>query len=76
MQIKLTLAYLSERGWELRTAVVQEAYVQGVSTLLVAVVVQVLGLQGISKSQGSRLCQGLDAEVERFRKRPLTDSYP
>ncbi len=55
---------------------VQEAYVQGISTLRVAEVVQALGLQGISKSQGSRLCQELDAEVERFRTRPLTGPYP
>jgi putative transposase len=35
-----------------------------------------LGLEGISKSQVSRLCAALDAEVERFRTRPLTAAYP
>src|SRR5437660_2734643 len=46
-------------------AVVQEAYVQGVSTRRVDDLVQALGMQGISKSQVSRLCQELDKEVER-----------
>lgn len=58
------------------TAVVQEAYVQGVSTRRVDDLVQALGMTGISKSQVSRLCESLDAEVERFRSRPLDDLYP
>ena len=57
-------------------AVVQEAYVQGVSTRRVDELVQALGIGGISKSQVSRLCQALDAEVERFRTRPLVGPYP
>lgn len=57
-------------------AVVQEAYVEGVSTRRVDDLVKALGLEGISKSQVSRLCQDLDAEVERFRSRPLTAAYP
>ena len=57
-------------------AVVQEAYVQGVSTRRVDDLVQTLGLQGISKSQVSRLCEALDAEVERFRTRKLDGPYP
>jgi transposase-like protein len=58
-------------------AVVQEAYVPGVSTRRVDELAQPLGLNGISKSQVSLLCQELDAEVERFRSRPLTDAaYP
>jgi putative transposase len=57
-------------------AVVQEAYVQGVSTRRVDELVQALGLQGISKSQVSVLCAELDEEVERFRTRPLVDPYP
>jgi putative transposase len=57
-------------------AVVQEAYVQGVSTRRVDELVQALGMVGISKSQVSRLCQALDAEVERFRTRPLDGPYP
>jgi len=57
-------------------AVVQEAYVQGVSTRRVDDLVQALGIAGISKSQVSRLCQELDAEVERFRTRRLEGPYP
>jgi transposase-like protein len=57
-------------------AVVQEAYVHGVSTRRVDDLVQALGLQGISKSQVSLLCQELDGEVERFRTRPLSGVYP
>jgi putative transposase len=56
--------------------VVQEAYVQGVSTRRVDDLVQALGMTGISKSQVSRLCQALDAEVERFRTRRLEGPYP
>ncbi len=57
-------------------AVVQEAYIQGVSTRRVDQVVQALGLEGISASQVSRLCKVLDDEVERFRTRPLATTYP
>ena len=57
-------------------AVVQEAYLQGVSTRRVDDLVQALGMQGISKSQVSRLCADLDTEVERFRTRKLEGPYP
>jgi transposase-like protein len=57
-------------------AVVQEAYVHGVSTRRVDDLVQALGISGISKSEVSRLCATLDAEVERFRTRPLIGRYP
>ena len=57
-------------------AVVQEAYVGGVSTRRVDGLVKTLGLAGISKSQVSRLCAELDKEVERFRTRPLVGAYP
>lgn len=57
-------------------AVVQEAYVQGVSTRRVDELVKSLGMTGISKSQVSRLCQELDATVERFRSRRLDGTYP
>src|SRR5215211_5497954 len=56
--------------------VIQEAYVQGVSTRRVDDLVQALGMTGISKSQVSRLCQALDDEVERFRSRRLDGPYP
>jgi transposase-like protein len=57
-------------------AVVQEAYVHGVSTRRVDDLVKRLGMAGISKSQVSRLCGELDAEIERFRTRRLDGSYP
>ena len=57
-------------------ATVREAYVQGVSTRRVDDLVKALGLDGISKSQVSRLCEELDTEVERFRNRKLDGSYP
>ena len=57
-------------------AVVQEAYIQGVSTRRVDDLVQALGMQGISKSQVSRMCAELDREVERFRTRKLEGPYP
>ncbi len=57
-------------------AVIQEAYVQGVSTRRVDDLVQTLGLTGMSKSQVSRLCEELDGEVERFRSRRLEGGYP
>lgn len=58
------------------TAVIQEAYVQGVSTRRVDALVQALGMSGISKSQVSRLCQELDGVVERCRHRRLEGPYP
>jgi putative transposase len=57
-------------------AVVQEAYVNGVSTRKVERLVTQLGITSLSKSQVSRLCEELDALVEGFRHRPLTGSYP
>lgn len=57
-------------------SVVQEAYVQGVSTRKVDELMQSLGLEGISKSEVSRVCQELDKAVERFRSRPLVSEYP
>jgi transposase-like protein len=57
-------------------AVVQEAYVHGVSTRKVDELVKALGMTGISKSRVSEVCKELDEEVERFRNRPLEGSYP
>jgi putative transposase len=65
-----------KRAEQALVAVVQEAYVHGVSTRRVDDLVQALGMTGISKSQVSRLCQTLDAEVERFRNRRLEGPYP
>ena len=57
-------------------AVVQEAYVNGVSTRKVDRLVEQLGLQGMSKDTVSRLCRGLDEQVTVFRERPLAGAYP
>jgi Transposase, Mutator family/Integrase core domain len=57
-------------------AVVQEAYVHGVSTRKVDGLVKALGMTGISKSRVSELCEELDEEVARFRDRPLEGPYP
>lgn len=69
------------RAEQALVAVVQEAgcplgRIHGVSTRRVDNLVQALGIVGISKSEVSRLCETLDAEVERFRTRPLTGPYP
>jgi putative transposase len=58
-------------------SVVQEAYVQGVSTRKVDTLVRTLGLEGISKSEVSRLCAELDRGVKAFRERRLDEQrYP
>ena len=57
-------------------AVVQQAYVEGVSTRKVDDLLQALGLTGIDKSRVSRICQELDEGVEAFRQRDLAGDYP
>ena len=57
-------------------AVVQEAYVHGVSTRKVDDLVKALGLEGVSKSDVSRICQDLDETVQGFRERRLEGAYP
>ena len=52
-------------------AVIQQAYVEGVSTRRVDDLVKALGCEGISKSQVSRICQELDVVVDGFMGRPL-----
>src|SRR3954464_8697147 len=53
------------------TAVIQEAYVQGVSTRSVDELGMAMGMTGISKSQVSRLCGEIDGKIEDFLDRPL-----
>lgn len=53
------------------TAVIQEAYIQGVSTRSVDDLVKAMGMTGISKSQVSRLCEEIDGRVKAFLDRPL-----
>jgi len=58
------------------TAVIQEAYIQGISTRSVDDLVKALGMDGISKSQVSRLCEELDEKVGAFLERPIEGDWP
>ena len=58
------------------TAVVQEAYIQGVSTRSVDGLVKAMGMSGISKSQVSRLCEEIDERVQAFLGRPIEGDWP
>ncbi len=49
------------------TAVIQEAYIQGISTRSVDDLVKALGMSGVSKSQVSRLCEEIDGRVKTFQ---------
>src|SRR6266568_4535160 len=57
-------------------AVIQEAYIQGVSTRSVDELVRAMGMTGISKSQVSRLCGEIDGKVAAFLDRPLEGEWP
>ena len=57
-------------------AVIQEAYIQGVSTRAVDDLVKAMGMTGISKSQVSRLCKDIDARVKAFLERPIEGDWP
>jgi putative transposase len=58
------------------TAVIQEAYIQGISTRSVDDLVKAMGLSGISKSQVSRLCEEIDERVKAFLDRPIEGDWP
>jgi transposase-like protein len=58
------------------TAVIQEAYVHGISTRSVDDLVKTLGMDGISKSQVSRLREELDQKVHAFLDRPIEGDWP
>jgi len=57
-------------------AVIQEAWISGVSTRRVDDLVQAMGLSGISKSQVSKLCKDIDERVHAFLDRPLAGEWP
>ncbi len=63
-------------GEKALTAVVQEAYIQGISTRSVDELVKAMGMTGISKSQVSRLCTEIDEKVQTFLNRPLEGDWP
>ena len=66
------------------TAVIQEAYIQGISTRSVDELVKAMGMSGISKSQAcpersrrvSRLCEEIDQRVKAFLDRPIEGDWP
>jgi transposase-like protein len=58
------------------TAVIQEAYIHGISTRSVDDLVKALGMDGISKSQVSRLCEDIDERVHAFLDRPIEGDWP
>ena len=58
------------------TAVIQEAYIQGISTRSVDDLVKAMGMGGISKSQVSRLCEEIDERVHAFLDRPIEGDWP
>ena len=58
------------------TAVIQEAYIQGISTRSVDTLVRSLGMEGVSKSQVSRLCGEIDERVRDFLARPIEGDWP
>lgn len=58
------------------TAVIQEAYIQGISTRSVDDLVKAMGMTGVSKSQVSRLCEEIDERVQTFLNRPIEGDWP
>jgi transposase-like protein len=58
------------------TAVIQEAYIQGISTRSVDDLVRAMGTSGVSKSQVSRLCEEIDDKVNAFLNRPIEGDWP
>jgi putative transposase len=58
------------------TAVIHEAYVQGISTRSVNDLIKAMGMSGISKSQVSRLCEEIDGKVKAFLDRPIKGDWP
>ena len=58
------------------TAVIQEAYVQGISTRSVDDLVKAMGMSGISESQVSRLCEEIDGKAKAFLDRPIEGDWP
>ena len=63
-------------GEKALAAVIQEAYIQGVSTRSVDELVKAMGMSGISKSQVSRLCTDIDERVNAFLNRPIEGDWP
>jgi transposase-like protein len=71
-----SLLHPRRRAEQALLTVVQEAYVHGVSTRKVDDLVKALGLDGLSKSEVSRICSDLDPVVEAFRTRAIQGEHP
>jgi len=56
--------------------VIQEAYIQGISTRSVDDLVKAMGVTGVSKSQVSRLCEEIDERVQTFLNQPIEGDWP
>jgi putative transposase len=69
------LRWLIRSGLRSLAAVVQEAYVHGVSTRSVDDLIKAMGMTGISKSQVSRLCEEIDEKVKAFLSRPIEGDW-
>ena len=63
-------------GEKALAAVIQEAYVQGISTRSVDELVKAMGMEGIGKSQVSRLCGEIDERVQTLLRRPIEGEWP
>jgi putative transposase len=73
LEDRLTPRRMAEKAL---TAVIQESYVQGISTRSVDELVKAMGMEGISKSQVSRLCVEIDERVQTFLRRPIEGEWP
>jgi transposase-like protein len=65
-----------KRSEEALIGIIQEAYINGVSTRKIERLAKEMGIEGISASQVSIINKGLDEQVEAFRSRPLQSEYP
>ncbi len=65
-----------KRSEEALISIIQEAYINGVSTRKIERLAKEMGIEGISASQVSQINKGLDEQVEAFRNRPLQEEYP
>lgn len=77
-EVAISRAFWSRVAWleKALTAVIQEAYIQGISTRSVDDLVKAMGMSGISKSQVSRLCEEIDVKVKAFLERPIEGDWP
>ena len=70
-----TLLEPRRRAERALAAVIQEAYVKGISTRKVDDLVRALGMDGISRSEVSRICKELDREVDAFLNQPIEGEH-